>query len=108
MLSEDEWNAVSTRLGVPFSLAKGLDDASGLDPDTQVVAATVWRGYAMDLYQELTGQRLESSWHLNFVRNATYGPDCTGCGKPLRTSRAAFCVACGLEASVSTRVVVQA
>lgn len=108
MLSEAEWSAVSTRLGVSFLLAKGMDDASGLDPDTQMAAATVWRGYAMDRYQDLTGHRLESPWQLYLVRNADYGPNCASCSKPLRTPSASFCAACGLEASVSRPAVVQA
>jgi len=28
---------------------------------------------------------------------ARYGPDCTACGKPLRTPRAKFCAECGAD-----------
>lgn len=108
MLSEVEWNAVATRLRVSFLLAKGMDYTCGLDRDAQQSAATVRRAYALDMYYELTGHRLQSPWLLYYVRDANYGPDCARCDKPLRTPRAAFCAECGLRLSVPTTAAEQA
>ena len=45
-------------------------------------------------YEELTGVPCHHD-HIKYHCIARYGPPCPACGKPLRTSEAAFCAACG-------------
>jgi len=56
---------------------------------------------ALDLYENLTGLRLEHPDQLEWVSMAKYGPDCTSCGKPLRTDAASFCAECGTPVPTS-------
>jgi hypothetical protein len=49
----------------------------------------------LDGYNAVTGSdetNPSAVWH---HIASHYGPDCTRCGKPLRTKNAAYCVACG-------------
>jgi hypothetical protein len=48
-----------------------------------------------EAYSKMTGA---PDMHHNVImhhRIALYGPPCSRCGKPLRTSKASFCAACG-------------
>jgi hypothetical protein len=46
-------------------------------------------------YERLTGFK-ETNINAVFHHVASqYGPECEACGKPLRTSKASFCAACG-------------
>jgi hypothetical protein len=53
---------------------------------------------ALDYFERITGYRetnINAVWH---HRLALYGPACAGCGKPLRTPQASYCLACGAVA----------
>ena len=53
----------------------------------------------IDEYERMTGIRVEHAKTALEHRLAAYGPDCTACGKPLRTPEAAMCIACGARRS---------
>lgn len=49
----------------------------------------------VDYYYNLTGEMDTNPNSIIHHRIALYGPPCENCGKPYRTSKASFCVACG-------------
>jgi len=52
---------------------------------------------AMDLYEQITGYRLDHPDMIHAVRLSDYGHPCPECGKPFRTPRAKLCAECGYE-----------
>lgn len=50
---------------------------------------------ALDLYEALTGYRLDHPDELWAVRISDYGSLCPNCQKPFRTPRAKMCAECG-------------
>lgn len=52
---------------------------------------------AMDLYERMTGYRLDHPEMLFAVRLSSYGRPCPECAKPFRTPRAKLCAECGYE-----------
>ena len=46
-------------------------------------------------YREITGYEETVANAVMHHRISLYGPPCQGCGKPLRSPKAAFCGACG-------------
>lgn len=52
---------------------------------------------AMDLYEQMTGCRLDHPEMLYAVRLSHYGRPCPECAKPFRTPRAKLCAECGHE-----------
>jgi len=46
-------------------------------------------------YEELTGFKETNHNAIIHHRISSYGEPCKNCGKPLRTSQASFCAACG-------------
>lgn len=57
-------------------------------------------GPVREAYAEITGV---AGMHHNAIlhhRIALYGQPCDSCGKPLRTSKASFCAACGHTAKL--------
>lgn len=53
-----------------------------------------------DLYEEMTGMKETNHNAIMHHRISLYGPPCEDCGKPLRTSEAAFCAAYGWKPPV--------
>jgi hypothetical protein len=53
----------------------------------------------LDAYEQLTGFHETNANAIMHHRLASYGPPCTACGRPLRTPRAARCMACGAATS---------
>jgi hypothetical protein len=52
----------------------------------------------LEEYRRITGQQhLTQPADLMHHRISIYGPDCSHCGKPLRTPRATYCAACGAD-----------
>ena len=49
---------------------------------------------SLGLYQNLTGQALDSVWDLYHIKLSNYGRLCPQCKKPFRTPRAKFCAEC--------------
>lgn len=49
----------------------------------------------LDYYKEVTGFEETEPNAIMHHRIAQYGAPCENCGKPYRTPRASFCVACG-------------
>ena len=56
--------------------------------------------HALEIYENLTGDRLESVFYLYHIRLAAYGRLCPTCDKPFRTPRAKFCAECGYHLPV--------
>lgn len=50
---------------------------------------------ALDLYENLTGVKLEHPEELYVVLQDLYGRQCPSCTKPFRTPRAKLCAECG-------------
>jgi hypothetical protein len=48
-----------------------------------------------DVYEKMTGIRTSDTSEILHHRLSLYGPPCSGCGKLLRTPRAAKCLMCG-------------
>jgi hypothetical protein len=59
---------------------------------------------AMDLYEELTGVRLDHPDQLHRVRLSEFGPPCPRCGKPFRTRKAKYCAECGFRPGLLGRM----
>ena len=81
MLDEEEFARVSALLQA------GFEDRNG-SRDTRFVAA-------LREYERLTGfaeTNANALWH---HRISLLGPDCDGCGHPLRTPLARLCASCG-------------
>jgi hypothetical protein len=55
----------------------------------------------LDYYFQVTGERETEPNAIMHHRIAQYGPPCENCGKPYRTTKAAFCAACGHKRLVS-------
>ena len=93
MLDEQEWLAMEP------ALTQSLQDIQQYRKDHGVgLPEAKQHGYglaALRLYRELTGfheTNPDAIWH---HRLSLYGPPCKVCGKPLRTSQAKLCAACG-------------
>lgn len=52
---------------------------------------------AMELYERMTGCRLDHPDMLYAVRLSDYGRPCPNCAKPFRTPQAKLCAECGHE-----------
>ena len=52
---------------------------------------------ALELYERVTGWRLERPDMLYHVKLSAYGRPCPECGNPFRTPRAKLCAECGYE-----------
>jgi hypothetical protein len=67
------------------------------------MADPIWKGKSLterkqpvlDYYKEITGWDETNPNAIMHHRISQYGPPCEKCGKPYRTSLAAFCAACG-------------
>src|SRR5262245_56787037 len=78
MLDETEWAA----------LKQALDQGKSRSPRERF-------DLALDCYHRLTGVRETNPNALWHHRISQYGLPCRHCGKPLRTIKAARCIACG-------------
>ena len=97
MLDEHEWQVILPDLTAGMQQIK--DHRRRHNLPIQEAKDPVYGGGALEHYFQLTGYRetkVEALWH---HRLAKHGPPCRGCGKPLRTPRAAFCAACGLAST---------
>ena len=59
---------------------------------------------AMDLYEKLTGVRLDHPDQLYKVCLSQFGSPCPRCEKPFRTPRAKYCAECGYRSGLLTRM----
>ncbi|WP_196787304.1 hypothetical protein [Burkholderia stagnalis] len=91
MLTEDEWLLVN-----PEAV---FDQIKRYRKETGVTLAEAYRSNtglpALAAYERITGFRETNANALMHHRLKLYGPECTTCGKPLRTPIASFCAACG-------------
>lgn len=99
MLDEHEWGQVLPALTEGMRQIQGYrarHDVSLLEAKQHIYGTG-----ALDRYFELTGYRetdVQALWHHRLSR---FGPPCSTCGKPLRTSRAKLCAECGAPAAVN-------
>jgi hypothetical protein len=94
MLDEKEWSEIEPLLGRHIETIRSIRAAGGLSLAEARKKAV---NPACQRYKEITGfdeTNGDAIWH---HRRSLYGQDCPKCGKPLRTPRASYCVACGLE-----------
>jgi hypothetical protein len=55
----------------------------------------------IDYYKEITGEEYDNPNAIMHHIVDMYGPPCENCGKLYRTSKAAFCAACGNKRTIS-------
>jgi hypothetical protein len=76
--------------------APGMD-VSTLNAQTAAFSEAQYRP-VLEAYRRITGQsHTTQPADLMHHRISIYGPDCSRCGKPLRTPRASYCAACGTD-----------
>lgn len=80
MLTDEEWRLLTAHV------ASGRAAGAGPFGEQQL---------ALSAYEAITGFKETNINALAHHRLSLYGPDCHACGKPLRTTRARFCAACG-------------
>ena len=93
MLDEDEFRLVDALFRGSIRATKDFR----LQHNIRLEGASIHARFApvRKAYEDLTGM---ADCHENAImhhRISIYGPPCSRCGKPLRTPRASFCVACG-------------
>jgi hypothetical protein len=96
LLDRDEWGRIEPYLEdrnqkvLAFRRAMGCthEEALQYEPDGQA---------ALEVYEDLTGMRLDHPMLLRAVRMDRYGMLCPCCRKPFRTPRARLCVECGFN-----------
>jgi hypothetical protein len=96
MLEEHEWSEVSPLLSRRIEMIKDFRRAHGASLD-EALEEVRWDG-ALVRYREITGYTETDSQNIRHHRLRAFGPPCLTCGKPLRTSRAKLCAACGAPA----------
>src|SRR5271165_941925 len=82
MLDEDEFKLVTSKRGAKEGESKN----------------DMWErlfGPVLREYERITGFHETNPNAVYHHRLSLYGPPCVNCGKPLRTTRARFCAACG-------------
>lgn len=92
MLTEDEFREVEVHLSSVMYDVGHYRQEHGCSLQEAMPAAGQ---SALSTYERLTGFRETNYKALHHHRISLYGPDCSACGKPLRTARASFCAACG-------------
>ena len=95
MLNEQEWDLMEPALTQSILDIQEYRAANGCSLGEALKQAHGQS--ALRLYRELTGSsetNVAKIWH---HRLSIYGPPCHACGKPLRTSQASFCPACGAK-----------
>lgn len=98
MLDEDEWAQISPVLGRNTLSVKSYREEHGADLKT-----ALRQGFevpALKKFEELTGYRETNVNAIYHHRRSLYGPECSNCGKLIRTSRARFCAECGNKTGV--------
>ena len=94
MLTDAEFEAVNVHLSKLVSDIKAYRRERGCSlKDARKSAEASSR--AMDVYEELTGSRLDTIDQLYAVQASRYGRPCPACSKPFRTPNACFCAECG-------------
>ena len=96
MLTDAEFEAVDLHLRKFVSDIKTFRREKGCSlKDARELAEASSR--AMDVYEELTGSRLDTIDQLHAVQASRYGRPCPACSKPFRTPTARFCAECGFS-----------
>lgn len=94
LLGEEDWAKVAALLDDRVKWIRKHRQDTGCSLEEAVREEP--RGQAaLDLYERLTGTRLDHPDELYAVRRSGYGAPCPECGKPFRTPRARFCAECG-------------
>jgi hypothetical protein len=93
MLDEEEFAAVSNLYSQRIRATKEFREKHNI-PLNGVPIEELFRP-VRDAYRKMTGMDESNHNAIMHHRISIYGPACEQCGKPLRTSRARFCAACG-------------
>lgn len=92
MLTDEEWADFGPLLRRTLERIKQVRAETGAGiREAQAIAGKD----ALARYATLTGYQetnVQALWH---HRRSDHGPPCQACGKPLRTTRAKHCAACG-------------
>jgi hypothetical protein len=93
MLDEEEFVVVSNLFSQGMSATKEFREKHNI-PLSGVPIEERFRPMR-EAYKQITGVDEPNYNAIMHHRISIYGPPCGRCGKPLRTPRASFCVACG-------------
>jgi len=88
MLEEREFRKIWAMLAVADQAS--LNIPHGQDPAVDKLLEPI-----LDAYADLTGVRISDLAGIMHHRLSLFGPPCKGCGKLLRTAKAAKCFMCG-------------
>ena len=93
MLDEDEWLVINDLYHKAFLATKEFRQIYNI-PFENCSIDERFRP-VREKYEEITGYKELNQNAIIHHRISDYGELCEDCGKPLRTSKASFCAACG-------------
>jgi hypothetical protein len=93
MLDEDEFAVVDKLYSAAFRMTKEFRETHRIRLEEGSIGERFRP--VREAYQQMTGVFESNHLAIMHHRISLYGETCKDCGKPLRTSKAAFCAACG-------------
>ena len=96
MLDEDEFKEVHQLYHDAFRSLKASEQ--GRDGATPPSVIDARLAPVRDAYFRMTGYRETNAAAILHHALSLYGPSCKNCSRPLRTPRARYCAACGVDA----------
>jgi hypothetical protein len=106
MLDEIEWQRMDPLLRQNFEDIRQYRADHGASLD-EALAHPPLAEPALAVYREMTGADETVVDRIRHHRRSAHGPDCPGCGKPLRTPRASYCLPCHAAAVQAGRAAMQ-
>jgi hypothetical protein len=95
-LHEFEFGIIASVLGISADVY-----FSPIENDDEIA---LLKRIPVDIFESITGYRLQCRSDIHHHRLSNFGEQCEGCGHLLRTPKASFCANCGLNASTSTDI----
>jgi hypothetical protein len=95
-LDELEFGVISPLLGIKLDIY-----LSPIENDDEI---ELLKRIPVDIFESITGYRLQCRSDIHHHRLSAVGSSCKGCDHLLRTHKASFCANCGLNASIGTTI----
>jgi hypothetical protein len=92
LLTDEEFRPIGQRLTRVIERIKAYRQEHGVSLAEANLRAC---DDAVDLYERMTGVRLDNWQQLYSIQLSKYGRPCPQCDKPFRTPRAKMCIECG-------------